>query len=504
MKVDISLERMIQMRLSKLFKNAPTTNVTGLCFDSRKVKEGNVYFCLPGIMHDGHEFIAQAVENGAICVVHSKELSKEQMPQGAIYIRVEDVTDAMNQVARIFYSKPSDKMMMYGVTGTNGKSTITNIIKNIRNLKEPTGYIGTISIEYGNVHLQPDLTTPDALFLQEKLSDMVRHGMKACALEVSSHGLAQHRVDGIDFDVAIFTNLTYDHLDYHGTMESYFEAKSLLFSQRVKSDGVSILNIDDEKFEDLKKLSQARVVSYGIEKECDYRAININILADCTKFDLIYRGKTYPVTTNLVATYNVYNLLAAIAALNETDMDLEVILQACRRLTQIDGRMEQIKLGQPFHVIVDFAHTPDGIEKMLQFGRKIAKKHKVIVVFGSAGKRDVHKRKIFGQLADQYADYIVLTEDDPRDEDPAQIADQIKEGIEHTNQIYIQNRYEAIRQAIESASEGDVVLLLGKGDEPFIYREEGRAPYTGDNVIAKECIEKYSIYANELNKEQTK
>ncbi len=504
MRVGISQERMIQMRLSKLFKNAPTTNVTGLCFDSRKVKEGNVYFCLPGIMHDGHEFISQAVKNGAICIVHSKELTKDEMPQGAIYIRVDDVTDAMNQVARIFYSKPSDKMMMYGVTGTNGKSTITNIIKNIRNLKEPTGYIGTISIEYGNVHLQPDLTTPDALFLQEKLSDMVRHGMKACALEVSSHGLAQHRVDGIDFDVAIFTNLTYDHLDYHGTMESYFEAKSLLFSQRVKSDGISILNIDDAKYEDLKKLSQARVISYGIEKECDYRAININILADCTKFDLIYRGKTYPVTTNLVATYNVYNLLAAIAALNETDMDLEVILQACRRLSQIDGRMEQIKLGQPFHVIVDFAHTPDGIEKMLQFGRKIAKKHKVIVVFGSAGKRDVHKRKIFGQLADQYADYIVLTEDDPRDEDPAQIADQIKEGIEHTNQIYIQNRYEAIRQAIESANEGDVVLLLGKGDEPFIYREEGRAPYTGDNVIAKECIEKYSIYASELNKEQTK
>ena len=490
------------MRLSKLFKNAPTTNVTGLCFDSRKVKEGNVYFCLPGIMHDGHEFIKQAVENGAICVVHSKELEKDGMIDGAIYIRVDNVTDAMNQVARIFYSKPSDKMLMYGVTGTNGKSTISNIIRNIRNLREPTGYIGTIAIEYGNIRLQPDLTTPDALFLQEKLSDMVCHGMKACALEVSSHGLAQHRVDGIDFDVAIFTNLTYDHLDYHGTMESYFEAKSLLFSQRVKPDGISILNVDDAKYEDLKKISQARVVTYGIEKECDYRAININILADCTKFDLIYRGKTYPVTTNLVATYNVYNLLAAIAALNETDMDLEVILQACRRLSQIDGRMEQIHLGQPFHVIVDFAHTPDGMEKMLQFGRKIAKEHKVIAVFGSAGKRDVHKRKVFGELADQYADYIVLTEDDPRDEDPAQIADQIKEGIQDTNHIFIQNRYEAIRQAIESASEGDVVLLLGKGDEPYIYREEGRAPYAGDNVIAKECIQKFSKYADQITSDE--
>ena len=212
------------MRLSKLFKNAPTTNVTGLCFDSRKVQPGNVYFCLPGMTHDGHEFIKQAVDNGAICVVHSKELAPSQMPVGAIYIRVADVVDAMNQAARIFYSKPSDKMLMYGITGTNGKSTIANVIRNIRNKKEPTGYIGTIAIEYGNIRLQPDLTTPDALFLQEKLSDMVRHGMKACALEVSSHGLAQRRVDGINFDVAIFTNLTYDHLDYHGTMESYFEA----------------------------------------------------------------------------------------------------------------------------------------------------------------------------------------------------------------------------------------------------------------------------------------
>lgn len=478
------------MRLSKLFKNAPTINITGLCFDSRKVRRGNIYFCLPGMTYDGHDFIEQAIKRGANCIVHSKKL--DYMPSGAVYIRVADVMDAMNQCAKLFYAKPCDKMLMYGVTGTNGKSTISTIIRSIRNTLEPCGYIGTIAIEYGAIKLAPDLTTPDALFLQEKLADMVRCGMKACALEVSSHGLAQHRVDAIDFDVAIFTNFTYDHLDFHGTLENYFEAKSLLFKNRVKSTGVSILNIDDEKYEALKELSNARVISYGIDKECDYRAANIEINSKYSRFDLIYKEKTYKVKTNLVATYNIYNLLAAIAALHETGMSLQIIIDKCASLPQVEGRLEQIDCGQPFHVIVDFAHTPDGMEKIMQYAQKILPEgKKITAVFGSAGKRDIAKRKVFGELADKYCDLIILTEDDPRDEDPKEIADQIREGIHNTQNIFIQDRYEAIRQAIENANPQDVILLLGKGDEPYIYRENGRAPWMGDNVAVKECIKKY-------------
>ena len=475
------------MRLSKLFKNAPITNVTGLCTDSRKVKKGDIYFCLPGLTFDGHDFIDQAIDKGAICIVHSKDI--ENMEGEVIYIKVADVVQALNQCARIFYGKPTDKMLMYGVTGTNGKSTITNIIQYIKNKEVPCGYIGTIAIRYGNVNLAPDLTTPDTLFLQQKLADMVRNGMKACALEVSSHGLAQHRVDAIRFDVAIFTNFTYDHLDFHGTWENYFNAKSLLFSQRVKRDGVSILNIDDEKYELLKDLSIAPVKSYGINKECDYRAIHVKTDSKSSTFDLIYEGNTYPVKTNMVALYNVYNLLAAIAALHETGTSLETIIKQCENLPQIEGRMEQIDCGQDYHVIVDFAHTPDGMEKLMQFGRKIAKENKVISVFGSAGKRDVAKRKVFGQLADQYCDLVILTEDDPRDEDPKDIANQIKEGIKNTTSIFIADRYEAIRQAIQTARTGDVILCLGKGDEVFMYHENGRVPWKGDNNVAKECIE---------------
>lgn len=475
------------MRLSKLFKNAPTINITGLCFDSRKVKRGNLYFCLPGITYDGHDFIQQAIDNGAVGIVHSREIP-DKIP-GAVYLRVEDVNACMNQCARLFYSKPSDKMTMYGITGTNGKSSCANIIQYIRELKEPCGYIGTIAIKYGKVRLAPDLTTPDALFLQKKMSDMVRYGMKSCALEVSSHGLAQHRVDGIQFDVAVFTNFTYDHLDFHGSMENYFEAKKLLFTNLVKPDGVSILNIDDDKYPLLKEASRARVVTYGVKKECDYRAVNIAIHSNYSTFDLIYDNKRYPVQSSLVAMYNIYNLLACIASLHQTGMDLTVILQACSSIPQIEGRMEQVKMGQPFHIVVDFAHTPDGMEQMLSYGRHIAgKDHRVITVFGSAGKRDIAKRKVFGELADKYADLIFLTEDDPRDEDPRQIAMQIKEGITSTPNLFVEDRYEAIRQAIENAQSGDMVLILGKGDEPYMYRINGRSPWIGDQICAKECL----------------
>lgn len=477
------------MRLSKMFKDAPTVNIHGLTFDSRKVEKGDMYFCLPGLNHDGHEFITDAVNNGAIAVVHSKPLSPDMPP--AIYLRVDDVNAAMNQAARIFYSRPSDKLEMFGITGTNGKSTIANIIRYFENLERPCGYIGTIEIAYGNTRLAPNLTTPDALFLQKTLKDMVDARMKACALEVSSHGLALHRVDGINFDAAIFTNFTYDHLDFHGTMENYFDAKALLFEERVKPDGVSVLNVDDAKFQDLKDRTLSRVMTYGIKNPADYQAKNVRISQNGTEFDLEHNGKTWPVSSNLVGEFNVYNLLAAIAACAETGSSIDTLVRMSSGIPQVAGRMEQIRAGQPFNVVTDFAHTPDGMEKIFQYGREITPEgSKLIAVFGSAGKRDKAKRKVFGELADQYCDRVILTEDDPRDEDPKEIAEEIKSGMKKVLPTFIADRYEAIRQAIEAAQDHDTVLLLGKGDEPFIYREEGRAPWIGDDKAAIECIQR--------------
>lgn len=343
------------MRLSKMFKDVPTTNIEGLSFDSRKVKPGDMYFCLPGLTSDGHDFIDQAIEKGAIAIVHSRPI--EKTAPGVVYIRVDDPLDAMNQAAKIYYSRPSEKMRMYGVTGTNGKSTVANIIRHFEEPQTPCGYIGTIAIAYGDKVLAPDLTTPDALSLQKILKDMVDAGMKACAMEVSSHGLAQKRVKAIDFDVAIFTNFTYDHLDFHGTMERYFEAKSLLFSKRVKTDGVSILNADDARYSDLCALSQARVVSYAINNAADYRAINVRIDSRELSFDLVYGSNVYPVRSNLVGEFNVYNLLAAIAAVHQSsdEQSLEQIIAKAQNIPQIAGRMELIREGQNFNVIVDFA-----------------------------------------------------------------------------------------------------------------------------------------------------
>ncbi len=477
------------MRLSKMFKDVPTTNIEGLSFDSRKVKPGDMYFCLPGLTSDGHDFIDQAIEKGAIAIVHSRPI--EKTAPGVVYIRVDDPLDAMNQAAKIYYSRPSEKMRMYGVTGTNGKSTVANIIRHFEEPQTPCGYIGTIAIAYGDKVLAPDLTTPDALSLQKILKDMVDAGMKACAMEVSSHGLAQKRVKAIDFDVAIFTNFTYDHLDFHGTMERYFEAKSLLFSKRVKTDGVSILNADDARYSDLCALSQARVVSYAINNAADYRAINVRIDSRELSFDLVYGSNVYPVRSNLVGEFNVYNLLAAIAAVHQSsdEQSLEQIIAKAQNIPQIAGRMELIREGQNFNVIVDFAHTPDGMEKMFQFGNAIKNPSgNVIAVFGSAGKRDKAKRKVFGELAEKYCDLVYLTEDDPRDEDPRDIAAEIRSGMKDVPNVFVADRYEAIRQAIEAANTGDTVLILGKGDEPFMYHVQGRVPWIGDNVAAKESI----------------
>lgn len=480
------------MLLSKLFRDAPEVEINKLCTDSRQVKPGSLFFCLDGMVTNGHKFIEPAIKNGAIAIVHSEDI--QNYVDGIVYIKVDNVVNTLNQVVAKFYDYPTRKMYMYGVTGTNGKSTVTNIIKNIDDHFESCGYIGTIAIRYNDVNRAPDLTTPDTISLYSILSEMAASKVDAVALEVSSHGLEQHRVDAIDFDVAIFTNLTYDHLDFHGTMENYLHAKERLFYM-MKPEGKAIINIDDDKYEEIANCCSCKVYSYGVNKKCDYQATNIELGMRGSEFDLVYEGNEYHVKTNLVALYNIYNLLAAIAALHVSGHDLNEIIKLCEHIDQIEGRLEIIDEGQPFNVIVDFAHTPDGLEKVFEYAKKITKDDgNIIAVFGSAGKRDVNKRPVFGEVASKYCDMIILTEDDPRDESAREIAEEIKSGIKNgVKSIFIENRYSAIRQAIESANKNDTVLILGKGDEVFMYREDGRVPYIGDHNAAKEIIHKYIL-----------
>lgn len=479
------------MKLTELFENVPDIEIKNLMADSRKKRPSSIFFCEKGMMFDGHKFVEQAIENGAVVIVHSEPI--EEKHPDITYIRVKDVNSVFNRVADAFYGYPSHKLNMFGVTGTNGKSSTACIIRDILNDYSPTGYIGTIAISYGSVKLPPLLTTPSIDDLHGILHDMVSAGIESCALEASSIGIDQGRVDSVDFDAVIFTNLTHDHLDYHGTMENYFEAKKGLFDS-LKEDAVAITNADDPYGMEIVKDCRCPVYTYGIDHDADYRVTKFQLMKDRTIFTLKCNGMEYEMETNLVARFNIYNLLGAIAALNLKGLSITQIMQKVRHISQIEGRMERIDLGQPFNIIVDFAHTPDGITKLCSYASAITRKgNRIIAVTGSAGKRDTAKRPVFGQILDKYADMIILTEDDPRDEKVLNICSAIASGIKDTNYIIVEDRYDAIRQAIEMADAGDCIILMGKGDEKFMYREFGREPYEGDDAIAEEILKKYVL-----------
>ena len=477
------------MKLTELFENAPDIEIRSLMADSRRKRPDSIFFCVKGMMFDGHKFIDQAVENGAVVIVYSEDL--EEMRDDVTYIRVKDVISTFNKVADAFYGFPSHNMTMFGITGTNGKSSISCIIRDILSAFKPTGYIGTIAIEYGSVKLPPLLTTPNIDDLHGILRDMREAGMEACALEASSIGIEQGRVQSIDFDVAVFTNLTHDHLDYHGTMTNYFLAKKQLFDS-LKPGAVAITNADDPYGMKVVEDCPCKVLTYGIDHEADYQVIRYQLMKDRTRFTLKVANMEYDLETNLVARFNISNLVAAIAALNVQGIPIADMKPLIRDLSQIEGRMQRISDGQPFNILVDFAHTPDGIEKVCQYASAITPKGKrIISITGSAGRRDTAKRVVFGKILDKYSDMIILTEDDPRDESPRQIAEEIAAGIKKTNYIIITDRYDAIRQAIELADPNDTIVILGKGDEKFIYREYGRDPYEGDDTIVHEVLKKY-------------
>ncbi|TFG83098.1 MAG: UDP-N-acetylmuramoyl-L-alanyl-D-glutamate--2,6-diaminopimelate ligase, partial [Erysipelotrichales bacterium] len=358
--------------------------------------------------------------------------------------------------------------------------------------------IGTISIEYGDVKTLPLVTTPEITQIHNILAKMAEHGMKAMTLEVSSQGLEQSRVNSVAFDTVIFTNLTHDHLDYHGTMENYFLAKSKLF-YLVENDKTAIINVDDPYGKRLAQNCEANVVTYGISNAATYMAKNIQILFNKTIFELHCYEEVYLVETNMVALFNVYNLLAVIAACHESGMKIEDILTYVQHIDLVEGRMERIEEGQKFNCIVDYAHTPDGFEKIFKFASDITPKGKhILAVFGAAGKRDTKKRPILGEIADRYCDMIILTEEDPRGEVPHVIAEQIAKGITHANYSIVEDRYDAIRQALEIASEGDTVLILAKGNETYMYRDFGREAWIGDDTACREILHEVILNKEEI------
>ena len=472
--------------LSQLLPINSNIEIHTLSTDSRQKSAQSIFFCLKGLANDGHLHVLEAIENGALVIVHSDDV--DMSLTNVVYHRVEDVNECLNTVLNIFYEDPSSHLKMIGVTGTNGKSTIAKTLKELLNNELPCGYSGTISIEYGSKTLKPNYTTPESIEFVSILHDMVHEGMKAASLEISSQGLDQRRVDAVKFDYAIFTNLTHDHLDYHGTMENYYLSKKHLF-ELLKDSAQSIINIDDAYGERLYKELSSHKYSYSTHKHADYRAEHIHYGAYQTTFTLITPKEKFEVKTNFVAEFNLSNLLSVIAVYDLMGFSLSTLVKRLESLPAVEGRMNVLTLGQKFTCVVDYAHTPDGFKKIFEFAKTITPSHaKIIAVYGAAGHRDKKKRAILGQISDEYADRIILTEEDPRTESALEIAQQISMGIEHTPYVIVLDRYDAIFQACELASKDDTVLILAKGNEQYMARKNGKEFWMGDEAALSEII----------------
>ncbi|MGB7339873.1 MAG: UDP-N-acetylmuramoyl-L-alanyl-D-glutamate--2,6-diaminopimelate ligase [Phototrophicaceae bacterium] len=441
--------------------------------DSRYLEAGGVFVARKGLNVDGHDYIQTAIERGAIAIIGEHAIDLD-IP----YIQLKDAQLALGYLAAAYYNFPSRDLTVIGVTGTNGKTTTTHILHRIlkEGTKGKTGFISTIGADFGNSSADTGLhvTTPTAPEIQKYLATMRDAGLTHVILEMTSHGLQQGRLSGVDIDVAIITNVTHEHLDFHGSFEAYRAAKGIMFemlsqtTRKADTPKISVLNADDDSYHHYKKSNADQIVTYSIQNESDSQAIKIEYAPDATHF-FIGRRKY---SLGLVGEFNVYNALAAITAADAMQIKHAAIKRGLRKVETVSGRMQRIDEGQKFVAIVDFAHTPDALEKALTAGRTMLSEHnKLITVFGSAGLRDVQKRFLMAEAAAKFADMTVLTAEDPRTESLDSILSMMAEGcraagaIEYVDFIRVADRGAAIYEACQMAKVGDLVMVCGKGHE---------------------------------------
>jgi UDP-N-acetylmuramoyl-L-alanyl-D-glutamate--2,6-diaminopimelate ligase len=467
------------MQIKKLIEVLPGAEVDGpvdrdilaIHYDSRRVTPESLFVALPGSKTDGHKFIEHAVKRGAAAILVEQPISSIKR---ATVIRVTDAREAMARLAAQFYGHAYRKMKVIGVTGTNGKTTTAFMIQRI--LKEAgirAGLIGTVRYEIGERVIPAARTTPEAVELHEMMAQMVRQNCGAVVMEVSSHSLVQKRVLGIDFDVAVFTNLTQDHLDYHKTMDSYFDAKSILFQSLSINGkiGIAVVNVDDTRGRGLMAMPlKAAKLSYGIENDAMVRGRMLAVNCVGLKFDVVTPKGEDRISLPLFGRYNVSNALGALGACMALGVRLPTMARALKSLPAVPGRLERVDCGQPFQVFVDYAHTDDALKNMLTTLRESAKK-RLLVCFGCGGNRDTRKRALMGRVAGELADFSVLTSDNPRKEEPHAIISQIEEGFAGSSGAakyeVVEDRREAINRVLAMAEEGDIVVIAGKGHETY-------------------------------------
>jgi UDP-N-acetylmuramoyl-L-alanyl-D-glutamate--2,6-diaminopimelate ligase len=489
----MELEQLVRALKDPIVTGSLDRRITSLCYDSREASPGGLFVAVRGKAVDGHSFIEQAIDRGAIAIV----AEEPGLTQRVTHIQVADSRDALARLAAAFYSNPSKRLRMIGVTGTNGKTTTTFLLKHLlEKAGQRTGLIGTVSYEIGERVLPAIRTTPESLDLQSILAQCVDAGCTSVVMEVSSIALELNRVDGINFRAAIFTNLTQDHLDFHPGMKEYFEAKARLFAGLRDSEGknrTAIINVDDAYGQQLiaRFGRDVPIVTFGMGARADFRASNFKIEPTGTSYQLDTKGKSFLVRLPLIGRVNIYNSLAALAAIHAVGLDVRTAVLALARAPQVPGRLEAIPARRQFQVFVDYAHTDDALLNVIKTCRDL-NPNRLIVVFGCGGNRDKSKRPLMGAAADQNADYTIITSDNPRKEDPAQIIRDIEAGFRSKRFESILDRRQAITRAIQLAHPRDIVLIAGKGHEKYQEFADRTIPFD-DLEVATRALEENPV-----------
>jgi UDP-N-acetylmuramoyl-L-alanyl-D-glutamate--2,6-diaminopimelate ligase len=460
--------------------------VKGISCNSKNISDDFIFVAIKGNREDGNKFINEAIRKGAKAVVSESPVTSHQSPENVYFVAVKDARKALAQLASRFYGNPSLNLKVMGITGTNGKTTVSYLIEAV--LKEAgflPAVIGTINYRFKDKLIPSKNTTPGPIELQSMLSQMLKEDIDYAIMEVSSHALDQERIEGIKFHSAVFTNLTQDHLDYHKTKESYFKAKAKLF-KNLNPRSYAVINNDDRFSDRLKRLTPARIITYGIEKKATVRAKDIRF--DCSHTEILLdspKGRISLVSP-LIGKHNIYNILAVVACALEEGIDVPVIKSALEKFSNVPGRLERVNSKRDFSVFVDYAHTEDALNNIINTLRHICKK-RIIVVFGCGGERDKTKRPKMGRVVSELSDYAIITSDNPRSEDPKEIINDIKCGIRKMNFCVIPDRFDAIKKSLSLAKSGDIVLVAGKGHEDCQIIKDKRINFD-DRKVIKECL----------------
>jgi len=484
------------MRLTQLIKSLGVYhtectlkdfNVKGISCNSKEVLANYIFVAIKGNNKDGHKFIASAIKQGAGAVVIEKSALKDYKKSAQVcFIAVLDTRKVLARLAAGFYGNPSSKIKIIGITGTNGKTTVTYLIEAI--LKKAgflPAVIGTINYRFKNKIFTAKNTTPGPVELQGMFSDMLKEDIDYVAMEVSSHALDQNRTEEINFHSAIFTNLTHDHLDYHKTLENYFQAKAKLF-KNIGKDSFVVINNDDAYGRRLKRLTSARIITYGILRQADIVAKDIKFDVSHTEFRLMNGKVKIDITSRLIGRHNVYNILAAASWALAEGLNLSIIKSEIEKFSSVPGRLERIDNKGGFFIFVDYAHTEDALHNVISTLRQLPCK-RIIVVFGCGGNRDKIKRPKMGYVVTELADLAIITNDNPRQEDPLEIIKEIKKGIIRANYTVIADRKKAIIKALSLAKPGDIVLVAGKGHENYQILKGKAIPFD-DRQVVRECL----------------